>query len=162
MVTRSSKTSLVVPASFDTMARSKPAIRFRSVLFPTLGLPTIAAGTPLSSFCPESYPVSSSESCLLTSMIPDSSRSLSASSTSSSGKSISAAICVWISRSCVFSSSVFFARDPSAREAAAFSPSRETALISSITASASVSPILPFRKALLVNSPFPAGSAPAS
>ena len=91
-VTCSSIMSLVVPASGDTIAFSYPEIRLRIVLLPTFGLPTIAAGIPLSSFCPASYLFIREERSAARFPTSSVSLSLSASSTSSSGKSISAAI----------------------------------------------------------------------
>ena len=50
--TDSSTISRVVPGMSVTMARSKPASRFRRLDFPTLGLPTMAAAMPCRRICP--------------------------------------------------------------------------------------------------------------
>ena len=159
----SSMISLVVPAISVTIALFSLSNAFNKEDFPTLGLPTMAKLNPSLIILPASAPLSSTfiSSIQLFKLfstflgiLGSISSSSSVKSTANSTKAITFSI---------YSLNLFICLDkyPELCIKADFIDKSVLALIRSITASACDKSILPFKKALLVNSPGSAILAPA-
>ena len=161
-MTVSSTTSRVVPAYWVTMERWHPESRFIKVDFPALGRPAITVTRPSRYMRPLSKPWSSSSKAASPWRMPSKSAASSTWGTSSSGKSAQAARWAACSNSPCLMDSIFRDSTPVLPAKAAFRACSPLAEIRPITASAWAKSIFPLRKARRVNSPGPAGAAPAS
>ena len=155
--------SLVVPGMWVTIARSSFKRRFRRLDLPALTRPTITVFIPSTQILPSPWALTRPSIAVMTpSSMMSAVLSLDRISASSSGKSIATSTCASISTTFRRNASIFFLNDPLICRDARVRPRSVLELRRSATASAWVRSILPFKKALSVNSPGSACLAPWS
>jgi len=158
----SSTVSRVVPGISDTIARSSSSSMLSSDDLPTFGLPAITTGMPFLITLPSLNEEISLSTIFLILMTVSVIANRSANCTSSSLKSSSSSIREAKVISSFLSFSIPSEKPPRNCVAARRCDAAESAAIRSATASACERSILPFMKALRVNSPGMAGFTPRS